>query len=139
MIRNTVLLIFRYVSIEGEDNDKRMPIGKCTVIGSSMMAGGDGVEKKTLYPCRLNSGLNLDSGSCQVRFTRRAFFLVAQVPTRVIKSVLGRTSNLRCKKVFRELITDPFHRSFLRVLMLRVLSSMKLPLFANSHYSTGRI
>ena len=71
------LLILRYVSIEGEDNDKRMPIGKCTVIGSSM-TGDDGVEKKTLYPCRLNSGLNLDSGSCQVRCTTPVFLLKYQ-------------------------------------------------------------
>ena len=50
-----------------EGDNKRMPIGKCTVIGPSLQGGGmDDVEKKTLYPCRDSAGLNLDSGSCQV-------------------------------------------------------------------------
>ena len=55
----------RYVSVDSSSNGKRMPIGKCIVVGASLREDGE-VEKKTLDPCRDNIGLNWDSGSCQV-------------------------------------------------------------------------
>jgi len=48
----------------GSDGDKRIPIGKCTVIGDSL-SDMDNVQRKILYPCK-EMARNHDQGSCQV-------------------------------------------------------------------------